>query len=140
MLRPRWAIIFLLLPLLELYLLVKIAQVIGAAATVGLVVFTAVLGALLLRHQGLATLDSVRKTMQRGEAPAQPLLEGLMVLLGSVCLMIPGPITDVVGALALVPPVRRWLVSRFFHRFGPPGGRPPGQGPHVIDGEYERDD
>jgi UPF0716 protein FxsA len=137
---------FLLLPLLEIYVLIKVGEAIGAIPTVSLVVFTAVLGALLLRHQGFYTLQKVRSSMDRGEAPARPLLEGAILLIGGFLLLLPGFITDVLGLLSLVPAVRRFVIRRFltigFRSGPPPSGTqgPSGRPPRTIEGEYRRED
>ncbi|NIP73771.1 MAG: FxsA family protein [Gammaproteobacteria bacterium] len=146
---PAWllVLVFIVVPLAELYLLIEVGRKIGAGTTVALVVLTAVLGALLLRHQGFFTLQRVRASLDRGEAPALPLLEGAVLLLGGLCLMIPGFLTDVLGVLSLIPPLRRGLIKRFLgvwlHR--PPGGPGPGgpappRPPRTLEGEYERED
>jgi UPF0716 protein FxsA len=78
------------LPTLELYLLIEIGSDIGAIPTIFLVVFTAVLGGLLMRQQGVSTLMRVRQAMDRGEVPALEMLEGAVLLLGGLLLLIPG--------------------------------------------------
>lgn len=140
------ALLFVALPLLELYVLIQVGSAIGAIATVALVVFSAVLGTLLVRHQGLQTLQQARRSMERGEPPAIPMLEGGLLVIGGILLLIPGFITDVLGLLLLVAPLRRALILKFVSRVGgpprPPGGdqpRPP-EGPRTIEGEYRRED
>jgi UPF0716 protein FxsA len=136
--------LFLLIPLLEIYLLIKVGSQIGALATVFLVVFTAVLGALLLRHQGLYTYAKVQQATARGELPTMAMLEGLVLLICGAMLLTPGFFTDALGFLGLVPPLRRALILKVLERGvihaqqAPPGQRPPGQ--RTIEGEYRRDD
>lgn len=141
--------IFLLIPLIEIYLLIKVGSVIGALPTVALVVFTAVLGAFLLRIQGFSTLARVRETMARGGIPAVEMLEGAVLLLAGALLLTPGFFTDAIGFACLIPPLRRYIVLRFLQRlFQPvnPGSVGPGAGPHrhhrpdVLEGEYRRED
>jgi UPF0716 protein FxsA len=138
--------VFFAVPLIEIYLLIKVGGWIGALPTVFMVVFTAVLGALLLRQQGLATLQRVQATMARGQLPALELLEALLLTFGGVLLLIPGFFTDAVGFLCLIPPLRRWLIRTLFDRYflarqGPrQGGTPPGEGPVTLEGEYKRED
>lgn len=144
---------FLAIPLIEIYLLIKVGNVIGAWPTVLLVVGTALLGAVLLRAQGLFTYQRVQQTLARGELPAVAMLEGLVLLVSGALLLTPGFFTDTIGFLLLVPPLRRWLIQAFlrnaitvgmgpggFHR--PPGhGGPHGQsGPTVIEGDYRREE
>lgn len=142
--------LFILIPLLEIYLLIKVGGVIGAAPTIFLVVFTALLGALLLRHQGLYTYAKVQTALARGELPTMAMLEGLVLLLSGAFLLTPGFFTDTLGFLALVPPLRKWLILKVLergviHTMGPrhPGG--PSKGGRgkdhtTIEGEYRRED
>ena len=142
-------VVFLLLfvgiPLFELYLLIKVGGEIGAIPTISLAVFTAVLGGLLVRTQGFVTAMKVRQAVDRGEVPAIEMLEGVVLLLAGVLLLLPGFVTDVVGFLCLIPTVRRFLVLTFLRRakvMHPAAGSahqaPPGQ--RIIEGEYRRED
>jgi len=137
-------LIFLLIPIIEIYFLIEIGEVIGAIPTVFLVVFTAVLGAQLLRFQGLSALQRVQASMARGEMPAVELLEGVVMLVGGALLLTPGFFTDALGFMCLIPPLRRKIIfsviARFF-RFpdgGGPSSQSPPHGPRTIEGEYQR--
>ena len=141
-------LIFLLVPIIEIYFLIEIGEVIGAIPTVFLVVFTAVLGAQLLRFQGLSTLQRVQASMARGEMPAVELLEGVVMLVGGALLLTPGFFTDALGFICLIPPLRRKMISsvimRLF-RFPDTGGpSSPSQsrpsGPRTIEGEFHKVD
>ena len=145
---------FLLVPFLEIYLLITVGGILGAIPTIALVVFTAVLGALLLRQQGFATLQRARADMARGQVPASAMLEGLVLAFSGALLLTPGFFTDTLGFLGLIPPVRRmfiaWVLKRMTVRasgagpgqpFGSdaaPGGHH-GHRPTTIEGEYRRD-
>jgi UPF0716 protein FxsA len=143
-------LLFLAIPVLEIYLLIKVGAVIGAFPTVFMVVFTAVLGAWLLRIQGFATLNRVRQTMAQGGIPAIEMLEGAVLLVAGALLLTPGFFTDTIGFLCLVPSFRRvmirWVLGRFLMPpggFGGPGNGPNDSGPHrprTIEGEYRRED
>lgn len=141
-------ILFLLIPLLEIYLLIQVGGVIGAVPTVFMVVFTAVLGGLLMRHQGLYTLAKVQTALAHGELPTMAMLEGVVILLSGALLLTPGFFTDTLGFLGLVPPLRRWLILKMLERgvvrtMGPgPGYGPSGtqQGTQTLEGEYRRED
>lgn len=146
-------ILFLTIPLVEIYLLIKVGGVIGAFPTVFMVVFTAVLGAWLLRIQGFATLNRVRSTMAQGGIPAIEMLEGAVLLVSGALLLTPGFFTDAIGFFCLVPTFRRTMIRWALGRFlTPPGGfgRGPGSGaagdssephrPRTIEGEYRRED
>lgn len=140
-------ILFLLLfvgiPLFELYWLLEVGSYIGAIPTIFLTVFTAVLGGLLVRMQGLTTAMRVQKSMAMGEIPAVEMLEGAVLLACGFFLLLPGFFTDILGFLALVPPIRRWLVLTFLKRaqiLRPPQQPPGSDNPRIIEGEYHRDD
>lgn len=100
-------ILFLTIPLIEIYLLIQVGEVIGAGWTIFAVVATAVIGAALLRLQGLATLYEAQRKMAHGELPATALIEGVMLLLSGALLLTPGFFTDTLGFLVLIPPLRR---------------------------------
>ncbi|MDH5229017.1 MAG: FxsA family protein [Gammaproteobacteria bacterium] len=146
---------FLVIPILEIYLLIKVGTVIGALATVFCVVATAVLGAYLLKLQGISTLSRVQGMLAQGQIPAIEMLEGLMLLVAGALLLTPGFFTDALGFLILIPGFRRgvivWLLKnsqiiRVNTQQTPPrnpdtkqGQKPPST-PNVIEGEYTRDD
>ncbi len=151
-------ILFLAVPLLEIYLLIKVGTLIGAFPTVFMVVFTAVLGAWLLRIQGFATLNRVRRTMAQGDIPAIEMLEGAVLLVSGALLLTPGFFTDAIGFFCLVPTFRRamirWALGHLLTPlggFGESRGAPPDAGsgegsaagrhrPRTIEGEYRRED
>jgi len=136
-------LVFFSVPLAEIYVLVQVGGVIGAAPTIAMVVLTAVIGAAIIRHQGLATLARVRRDLERGEVPAEALLEAAVLLIAGALLLTPGFVTDTLGFACLIPALRRALIRRFlFQRLrgaGPPPGSGPG-GPRVIEGEFHRED
>ena len=120
---------------------------IGALNTVGLVVGTAILGAYLLKRQGLSTLARVQDTMARGEIPAIEMMEGIILLITGALLLTPGFFTDILGFLGLIPMIRRnfiiWLLIKgSFIQFGGPRGPsgPTPNGPGAIEGEFRRED
>lgn len=148
---PRLILIavFIAVPLLEIFLFAEVGQLVGGVGTVALVVFTAVLGALLLRHQGLYTLNKVRTSVDRGDLPAIPMVEGAILFVGALLLLLPGFFTDGVGFVTLLPPVRRVMAKRLLglgatyvhtHRGGPGRGPGTGSGSRTIEGEYRRED
>ena len=139
-------LLFLLVPLVELWFLIKVGGWIGALPTVALVVLTAVIGASLARIQGLATLQRVQATLARGEPPAIEMVEGVLLFIGAVLLLVPGFFTDAVGFACLLPWTRRalaWWVIRRMAVVTPAGGpvRPSKQeGQRTIEGEFHRED
>lgn len=107
MLRPSMFPLFLLaLPLLEIAGFVVVGRQIGALATVGLVLASAIAGSLLLRHQGFGTMRKVRAEIDAGRDPSRQLANGAMTVLAAILLMIPGFLTDIAALFLLLPPVR----------------------------------
>ncbi len=113
---PLIATFFLAVPIIEIYLLIQVGQVIGAGWTIMLVVLTAVIGVWLLRIQGLSTLTRAQQKLQENELPAREILEGMGLLVAGALLLTPGFFTDGVGFFLLFPPTRIWLVSRVASR------------------------
>ena len=109
---PVITFIFLIVPVIEIYLLIEVGQVIGALWTAFLVVLTAVIGVRLLKIQGISTLRRAQNKMQSAQAPAQEMLEGVGLVLAGAFLLTPGFFTDTVGFVLLFPPARIWLVSK----------------------------
>lgn len=108
----RLALLFVVVPLLELALLIQVGRWMGLLPTVALVVVTGILGAALARLQGLATLMRFRRAMDEGRLPHRELVEGVFILMAGAVLLTPGLLTDAAGFLLLVPPVRRALAAR----------------------------
>ena len=108
---------FTIIPFLELYLLIKIGAYLGALNTVIIVILTAFFGALLARFQGFHTMIKVKESMNRGEIPAEELLDALLIFLAGIVLLTPGFITDLIGLLILIPKTRsllkQWLRKKF---------------------------
>lgn len=143
-------ILFLAVPLIEIYFLIQVGEVIGAWPTVLLVVITAVLGVWLLRWQGLSTLTRVQTSLQHGELPAQAMVEGMLLLVAGALLLTPGFVTDAFGFIILMPPLRHgmagWLLQRGLLQAGmpPQSSHRPSRSSHherrTIEGEFEKRD
>ena len=140
-------LLFLAIPLVEIYFLIKVGGVVGAFSTVVLVVVTAMLGASIARYQGVVTLQRVQATVARGETPAIEMIEGAILFFGAVLLLIPGFVTDLAGFACLIPPLRRsialWALQHMIVPPPPPGGPgSPTRGPEIrtLEGEYRRED
>jgi len=106
--------LFVLLPLLELYVLIEVGSGIGGLATITLCLLTAAVGGLIIRWQGLQTLLHARQsieTMQQHQL-AEHGMHGVMLVIAGVLLFVPGFITDTLGFLLLVPAFRRFLMNR----------------------------
>ena len=135
-------LLFIVVPLVEIYLLLEVGGIIGAVPTIGLVVLTAAAGAALVRAQGFSTIRQVRRSMEAGEIPAVAIVEGIFLLVAGALLLTPGFLTDAVGFGCLIPPLRRGLIMRFIearviHPHHPAAPRHHGD---VIEGEFERED
>lgn len=145
--------LFIVMPIVEMTILIKVGTIIGALNTVGLVLLTAVIGAALLRQQGLATLLKANQRLNSGELPAKEVAEGLILAVGGALLLTPGFVTDTIGFLCLIPGSRHWLAAQALKRMVVAGqgssftftagqGRPFGrQNPFdrnddIIEGEY----
>lgn len=139
-------ILFLLLPLVEIWLFVKVGELIGAWQTAGLVLAMAIVGAILVRVQGFAVLQRARATLAAGEFPTRDLLDGLFVLIAGFLMILPGFFSDFLGILLFIPPVRRWLGASIWdwvshrpdiviHRYGASGSGPSGSS-RVVEGTY----
>jgi len=109
-------LLFLLVPVIEIYLLIEVGSAIGALSTIFLVVLTAIVGAALLRWQGFTTFQRVREAMARGEVPAIEMMEGVVLLICGALLLTPGFFTDAIGFLALIPAVRRHFILEVIKR------------------------
>jgi UPF0716 protein FxsA len=105
----RMLLLFIFLPMVELYLLIMLGSRIGAMPTIGLIVFTGLLGASLARQQGLSVLSRIQKEMASGKPPTQELVEGALVVVGGIVLLTPGIITDIFGFSLLLPSIRKAL-------------------------------
>ena len=133
----RLLLLFTLVPLIELFLLVKLGTVIGIGATVLIVISTGVLGAWLARRQGLGVLRRLSEDLNEGRLPGDTLIDGLLILIAGALLLTPGLITDTIGFLLLVPQgrtvVRRIVAARFEKRTIDGD-------PDVIDAEWYREE
>jgi UPF0716 protein FxsA len=107
--------LFIVVPLAELYVILKVGDAIGALPTIALLAADSVLGSLLLRAQGRSVWRRFNETMAAGRVPHRELLDGVLVVFGGAFLITPGFLTDIVGLLLLLPPTRsviRGIVAR----------------------------
>lgn len=139
----RWLLLALLsLPILEIYLLIKVGGIIGFLPTLLLLFGAASLGTYLLQTQGWSTWARMQQSLARGELPAAELLDGAIIVAGGVLLLLPGFLSDLIGLLCLFPSTRRMIAAYLIRtRFGlRPGAPPERQAPRTIEGEYRRED
>jgi UPF0716 protein FxsA len=140
--------LFIVLPLAELYVILKVGDAIGAVWTILLLAADSVLGSLLLRSQGRSVWRRFNDALAQGRMPHREVLDGVLVIFGGAFLITPGFITDIVGLLLLVPPtrslIRRAVASRLGRRVatGAAGrfGRPPPRDYDVEGTAHEYDD
>lgn len=108
--------IFIGIPILEIAVFIQAGTIFGLWPTLAAVVVTAVIGAAMLRAQGLAAIGRARRQLDRGEIPVAEVLGGVCLLLAGALLLTPGFVTDTIGFLLLIPPVRmrlgRWIFTR----------------------------
>jgi UPF0716 protein FxsA len=113
----RLILLIAIVPLAELFILIKIGSHIGGLNTILLVLMTAMLGVLLARLQGLRTLQQIHLNLSQGQIPAEELIDGVLILFGGILLITPGVLTDLFALVLLFPFTRtyfkRWLRRRF---------------------------
>jgi UPF0716 protein FxsA len=113
-------ILFLIVPVIEIYLLIKVGSLIGGLATVMILLSISLLGAYLVRSQGFRIIAKIQEELSQGRLPAAQMMDGALVLVGGVLLMTPGFFTDFLGIFFLVPSTRKlikmwlglWLQAR----------------------------
>ncbi|GAA4716110.1 FxsA family protein [Nocardioides conyzicola] len=140
---------FVVVPLLEIYVLVQVGQVIGAGWTILLLLLDAVLGSWLIKHEGGRAWRAMREALQSGRMPATEIADGALILVGGTLMLAPGFITDAFGILLILPftrpffrrvlaatVARRLLISAVDVRRPGPG---PAEGP-VVRGEVIDDE
>jgi len=139
---PFLFLLFLAVPILEIWFLIQVGSVIGVGWTILVVIATALAGAWLVRSQGLAILRRIQQETALGRVPTMDMLEGLMLLVAGAVLLTPGFFTDAVGFALLIPPLRT-LISRYIVRRGvmhmASQGHTPRSPSQVIDGDYRRE-
>jgi UPF0716 protein FxsA len=143
---PLLVLVFIVVPIAELYVIIQVGQAIGVLPTIALLIADSVLGSMLMRAQGRAAWRRFNVALEAGRVPAREVLDGVLVIFGGALLLTPGFLTDVLGAILLIPPtralVRRVLVRRFSDRMiasattrvrGPGGPREPAR-PADVEG------
>ena len=137
-------LLFIVLPIAELYVIIKVGEAIGVLPTIALLIVDSFIGVALARSQGRQAWLRFNQALAEGRVPAREVFDGAMVILGGALLLTPGFITDVVGILCLIPPSRalfrglaaRMASRRMVFRVGAAGYRRYG-GPR--EGTYESD-
>jgi len=150
-------LLFIVLPATELALLIQLGTRIGTMNTIGVIIFTGMLGASLARWQGLGVMRQIQTDTAAGRMPAVAMIDGVIILLASALLVTPGILTDAFGFLCLVPGFRTMVRTAVWHRveqaakdgrvvwvrmdgFAGPGQAPRDPGPRIYDIDPERGD
>ena len=143
-------LLFLLFPLLELAVMIKVGSSIGVLAVLLLIVGAGILGIMLIRVAGPAMALRARERLARGEMPEAAMLDGLMLAVGGLLLLFPGFISDVLAVVCLLPMTRNLLLRKIRRKaeeqarrqraFADDLAARQSQHTHVIDGEYKRHD
>lgn len=138
-------VVFVAMPLLELYVLVQVGQVIGAGWTIALLLLSGLLGTVLIRREGTRAWRALRDAVEGGRMPTTELADGGLILLGGALMLAPGFVSDALGVLLVLPftrPLFRGLVAGAVARRIVPDVTRPGRGPEgpVVRGEVVDDD
>jgi len=143
----RLLLLFTVVPMVELALLMKLADATDWRVAFALVLLTGIVGAALARYQGIRCWQRVQQKLAAGELPGDPLLDALMILIAGALLVTPGILTDAVGFSLLLPPVRRLIRDRLkrrfraqFHMQWPPHPQPPPGGDRIIETRIVEED
>ena len=127
---------FVVMPLVEIYVLIQVGQVIGAWPTILLLVVDSMLGAWIVRREGGRAWRALNQALASGRMPATELADGALILVGGALMLTPGFVTDLLGALVVLPftrPVARRMLAQVVARrlvvIGPDNTRRPGPGP-----------
>src|SRR3954465_1023569 len=128
---PLLLLLFIVVPIVELYVLLQVGQAIGALPTIALLIADSVLGSILMRSQGRAAWRRFNAGLAEGRVPHREVLDGVLVIFGGALLLTPGFVTDVLGALLLLPPTRAVLRGLLVRRatLRVVGGAIPRRGP-----------
>ena len=123
----------ILVPIIEIYLFIKIGTQIGAFNTISLIFITAIIGVIYARYEGLNTLKSGISGMIKNEVPAYEIISGAAIAFAAILLIVPGFATDIIGFLIIFPLTRKIIFGRFLKKFkNETSNKKP-----YIDGEYE---
>ena len=126
-------ILLLALPFAEIAVFIAVGSELGILRTLALMILSAIIGVMIVRHQGIGHLRRLRENIRSGEPPVADLLHTVLLVVAGICLVIPGFITDAAGLALLIPPLRsavaQWIIGSM------PRGRRSGSGVVIIEGE-----
>lgn len=122
---PKLVILFIIVPVIELYLLILAGARIGLPATLGIIIVTAMIGTKVAKTQGAYNMQRARDAMNEGRMPHEEVLDGMLIIIAGVLLIIPGLLTDTLGGALLIPSlrsgIRKLLGGSFNAKTGYPG-------------------
>ncbi len=141
---PLLVVLFIAVPIIELFVILQVGELLGLWPTLALLVADSILGSILMRSQGRAAWRRFNAALQAGRPPAREVLDGILIIFGGALLLTPGFVTDIVGLTLLAPPTRAFYRSVLVRRFGfrlaagavgrVAGRRPPPQDAYDVDG------
>jgi UPF0716 protein FxsA len=111
------ALAFVVVPIVEIYLLIQVGSVIGSLNTVALLVLVSIVGAWLVKHEGIGVWQRLQATLANGRMPGNELIDGLLILLGGALMLTPGFLTDIAGLVLILPPSRAMIRALVRKRF-----------------------
>ena len=123
-------LLIILVPIIEIYLFIKIGSQIGAISTISLIFFTAILGMFYARYEGFNTLRSAINQLVKNEIPFYEIISGAAIAMAALLLILPGFSTDFIGLLIIFPPTRKLFFKKITSNY-------PQKKKNFIDGEYE---
>jgi len=122
-------LLFIAVPIAELFVIIQVGQAIGVWWTIGILIADSILGSVLMRSQGRIAWRRFNEAIRAGRVPAREVVDGALVIFGGALLLTPGFLTDILGLVLLLPPtraiVRAMLLRRFTHRLVASATRPP---------------
>jgi len=123
-------LMIIFIPIIEIYLFIKIGSQIGAISTISLILFTAILGMFYARYEGFNTLRSAINQLVKNEIPFYEIISGAAIAIAALLLILPGFLTDFIGLLIIFPPTRKLFFKKITSNY-------PQKKKNFIDGEYE---
>ena len=123
-------LLFISIPLIEIYLFIKVGSFIGAFNTISLILITAIIGIVYARYEGFNTLRSAINQLLKNEIPFYEIISGAAIAVAALLLILPGFLTDFIGLLIIFPPTRKLFFKKITSNY-------PQKKKNFIDGEYE---
>ena len=123
-------LMIILIPIIEIYLFIKVGSQIGAISTISLILFTAILGVFYARYEGFNTLRSAINQLLKNEIPFYEIISGAALAVAALLLILPGFLTDFIGLLIIFPPTRKLFFKKITSNYSQ-------KKKNFIDGEYE---